>query len=505
MIMIRTRLISLLIAAMMALCTYGAAKAATLEEAVDTARGLVDAEGPDAAQKAAQAREMLEQAIKEHSVDVNVPPARLLLARANHEQGRYFDAAEVLLLLEEEKPANISQNDVLVALVYALNGKGDYFGALERAQFLLKAEDFKEDPRRPEIIYEGAWHYETVLRRPLAAAEYFARLAKEHPKHERAPAAAVRAGYLYEHQVKDLRSAVQAYLDAAIAYPKHKGDPLLNWQAAGGWGAGWRAINIAGMLNNYIHNKYGLCDFKLQAEVCEELARVFPAKRDKLYTHMMNSAALAYSAGYSPRGQAKRGDTKAAVQWARKALEANPKHVEVLNFLISYGEESKRPAYVGRYFAAGGSHSDPNHLYTTYGNKLTALAHVNEALKFVPKQSMLLYKGMMLALDADDIRERARNRRDVLAKKHRAEAAKLNQQMKDADVLKKKLDTEATAKDQAAAKAEGDEAKKLRDEAAKLRKQAGETWTERERFRSDATTQTNLANNQESYANNDIE
>lgn len=514
----RTRLLCLLILGMAALRLCGAAGAATLEEAISSTREMLAAEGPVAAKDVTQAREALEDAIKQNPTHAQIAPARLALAQANLKEGRFHAASESLKWLREQKPENVAEMDVFVGLVYALNGMGDYFGAIEWAQHLLRTEEFNDDPRRPDILYQTALHCETVLRRPREAAEYYRQLAKEHPKREKAPGAAARAGWLLEHRVKDLRSAVDAYMYLATAYPKYEGDKLLNWEAGGGWTAGWRAFNIAGVLNNNPRTKHGLADFALQAKVCEQLAKLFPQKREAIYWHMLNSATLAYNADQAPDGRRKASDYKAASEWGVKALEADPKSQRVLRFLLDYGPQDKRIGYVINYL--GGTTADRN-TFNSIAGRLTTLKQVDGVLAARPDSAGALYRCAMLALDANKLRTSARDRLGR-AKQYRAEVAKLNNEVKQADARKKQLDTDAAAKEAAANQAEQDakkvekedaaaaakkraDAKKVREEAGKLRDEAKEVWTKREQARRKATNLTNSGNSEESSAASEID
>jgi len=383
------------------LCVCPLARAAALQQAMDEAKKVLDAKQPVAQEKITEARSALEKAVKENANDPKAPPAKLLLARVNSAEGRFHQAAEILGLLHDEKPQGVSLQDVRANFVLALNGKGDYLRAIEVVGLLLKDEQFKNDPRRPAILYDTGWHYEAVLRRNRDAVKYYRQLVAEHPGSPQAPAAGLRAAYLLEHGLQDVREAVSAYLEAAEKFPKHTGDPTLNPGSHTGWLAGWRALNIAGVMDNSVRTRYGLADHELQATVCGKLAEAFPAKREQIYSHMMDAALLQYSARQLPSATSgKKADTAAAAQWAQKILEVNAKNAKALRFMAENGPEAKRNDYLVAYLGVG----KPDYeTVSRFCEQMKSVAEVEAALKVAPDEPALLHRAVTLAIAAKDM------------------------------------------------------------------------------------------------------
>ena len=430
-----------------------AAGAAALDEAMTQARELLQPGVAEAPQKARRARRLLDEAVKASAAHPKINEAKLLLGEACHKDGSFRRAVEVLSVLREEKPEGVPQAEVLLWLARALNGAGDYFRAAELARVLMDTEEFRDDPRRPEMLFETAWHYENVLRRMPEAVDAYRKLAVEHPQYGKSPLAAVRAGHLLEHEIKELREAVDAYMAAARSYPTYEGDPLLHEDCAGGWGAGWRAHRIAGQIT-VGGKQYGLVDFGLKKQICEELARLYPAKRDVLYIDMMRTVPNA----------------EERVEWAQKTLQATPNNTDALQFLADWGPEEQRRTHLMRYLKAGGTDR-------RYADRLTSTAETGEAVNARPADAHLLFKGIDYALAANRNRVSVHNRRREIARL-RAEADALNKQAEqhEAEQTRREgrapqADDAAKAAEEAGAKALAD-AKVLRETAARLREEA---------------------------------
>ena len=384
-----------LIAVLLALFLGSALQAAELEDAMKSAQEVLkedDARISLIDETAAQ----LQESIRTNPDSPGQARARLLLARLNIAGGHFHQAVEILDLLKEREPEGISQLDVLTHLVHALHGKGDYLRASEVTDLLLDNEDYVDDPRRPGVIYETAYHQETVLRNYKEAAALYRRLLEEHPEAKQTPGAAFQAGYVLEHHVKNLQDAVKTYLAASTTFPDYSGEPALTPGSHSGWSAGWRALNLAGVLNNNPQTRKGLADYGLQATICDQLAETFPDNRGKLFSHMMNSAMLQYGRRQIPNDQnGKKPDVQKAVEWARKATQADPEAPAPLRLLAQHAQEN-RPAFLIRYLEKARSRQDINE----FAQDIDDLALAKKALETQPDNVSVLSRTVMLSIEA---------------------------------------------------------------------------------------------------------
>ena len=387
-----------LVFALAALLLASLAHAAELEETMQEAGKVL--EDPTAAiEQIDEAATDLQEAIKENPDSPEQPSARLHLARLSTAGGRFHQAVEILDLLREREPEGISQDQVLAELVVALNGKGNYVRANELTHLLLEAEGFENDPRRPQIVYETAWHQETVVRNYQEAISLYRRLLEDHPDAEVTAKGALRAGRLLENRQKNLQEAVKTYLATAINFPDFSGDPALYTGAHSGWSAGWRALQISGVPGNNPKRRRGLADYGLQETIGQKLAEAYPERRDRIYVHLMDSARMEYGRNRIPNDRnGKKAAPQKALQWAGKALEANPESAPALRFMARNATEN-RAQYFLRYLEAGQpTRQELNEL----SRDLDSLSIAEKALEARPDNVGLLHRTVTLILDAED-------------------------------------------------------------------------------------------------------
>ncbi len=340
----------------------------------------------------------LRDALKKHPEANERPRAQLLLARLRAELGEFHQAASILERLREEKPENLSMHDVNTPLVHALIGKGEYLRAVEITNLLLKDKDYKDAPRRPELIHAVAYVQESILGNVQDAAELYARLLEDHPDSDLTPKAAIRAGYLQERKVGNTKKAVQTYLTVAMNYPDFEGVPALNPGVYSGWRAGWRALNLAGVAHNKPRYDRGLADFEWQNKIAEKLVKKFPEKAERIYTFMMNSALLEYGRRRFPNdGDGKKQDIKKGLKWARKALKANPNNAEALRTLALHAKKN-RQKYVAQYI---GNDAIKRSQVADLADSINSMDTIQKALEQRPGNVHLLHRALTLALKSN--------------------------------------------------------------------------------------------------------
>lgn len=376
------------------------AQAASLQQAMREAQKTLGKHDMPVS-KIEKVRSELTVALRENQDDAQYGAAKLVLARINNMTGRFHRATKLLDLLKEEESAGVPLVDIHVALVRALSGKGDYVRAVEVVNLLLDNTDFKDDPRRPELIYQAGWNYETVLRRHAKAVEFYLRLAREHPDYEQTPDAFFRAAYVLEHKLKDLKNAVKTYAKAMKKYPRYHGDAALNPGAYSGWTAGWRALNLAGVLQNNPGTKKGLADYELQESICKDLLATFPNKRMKICAFMLDSALLRYRVGRFPNATSgKQPDYEAAQKWAGKMLKIDSNNPKAIQFMAAHGPEDQRQKYAIKYLQSAEIGFDQ---MKDYSKKLSSLSEVDKVLEKRPQNTAVLSRGVHLALEKDNV------------------------------------------------------------------------------------------------------